>query len=287
MKANFEALTLKPFNPQKIQARKINFPFSIEIPKLWHENSVATTHFCNSVSLFLPGLESFTVRLLKKHLNQVKDPELKKQTLGFLSQEAIHGAAHEQYNQMLRQQGYKIDTWLKIMDYLLIEIVEKRSSNKVRLAFIAGFEHLTTLLSEIVLKVNLFKSGDCDSRMCELWQWHCMEEIEHSSLAFVLLQEEDKSYWLRAIGGLLGVAIVYGFMFFGMVVLMLQEPECFTWKTLIDLKQLFFTKYKIISYGWKPMLEYYKFNFHPRNQDILSLAENVSLSLSQNQIYVN
>ena len=285
MEANFEALIRKPFNPQKIQARKIDFPLYTDIPKLWHENSVATTHFINSVSLFLPGFESFMVRVLKKHLNHIENPELKRQALGFIGQEANHGAAHYQYNQILRQQGYKFDTWLKIIDYLLIEIVEKRLSHKVCLAIIAGFEHLTTLLSEIVLKFNLLESGD--SRMCELWQWHAMEEIEHSSLAFVLLQEINKSYWLRAIGGFLGAAIIYGFIFFGMLVLMLQESECFSWKTLVDLKQLFFTKYKIISYGWKPALEYFKFNFHPCNQDLLPLAENLSLSLSRTQIYVN
>jgi predicted metal-dependent hydrolase len=279
MKTNFEALTLKPFNPRKIQARKINFPLSTDIPKLWHENSVTTTHFINAIGLFLPAFESFMVRVLKRHLNQIENPELKRQILGFIGQETNHGKVHYQYNQILRQQGYKFDTWLKIMDYLLIEIVEKRLSSKVCLAIVAGFEHLTTLLSGISLTVNLL--GPSDSRMRELWQWHAVEEIEHSSLAFILLQEVDKSYWLRAIGGLLGAVLIYGFIIVGMLVLMPQEPGCFSWKTLADLKQLLFTKYKLVPYGWKPMLEYFKFNFHPCNQDILPLAENLSLSLSQ------
>ena len=279
MKTNFEALTRKPFNPQKIQARKINFQLSTDIPKLWHENSITTTHFINAISLFLPAFESFTVRVLKSYLNQIKNPELKRQISGFIGQEDNHSKVHDQYNQILSEQGYKFGTWLKIIDYLLIEIVEKRLSSKVCLAIIAGFEHLTTLLSGISLKVNLHGPGD--SRMRELWQWHAIEEIEHSSLAFILLQEIDNSYWLRVIGGLLGIGIIYGFIIVGMLILMIQERGCFSWKTLTDLKQLLFTKYKLIPYGWKPMLEYFKFNFHPCNQDLLPLAENLSLSLSQ------
>ncbi|WDD30180.1 metal-dependent hydrolase (plasmid) [Nostoc sp. UHCC 0926] len=279
MEPNFDSLKLKPFNPQKIQARKIKFQFSNEIPRLWHDNSLATTHFLNAIGLFLPGFEAFMVRGLKTQLSNINDSELESQIYGFIGQEANHGKAHNQYNQILRQQGYKFDTWLKVMDFILKEIIEKRLSSKICLAAIAGFEHLTTLLAGISLKVNLLEVADY--RIRPLWEWHAVEEIEHSSLAFNLLQEIDNSYWLRALGGLLGAILVFGFTIFGMLLLFIQERDFFSFKTLIDLQKLLFTKYKLIPYGWKSVFHYFKFDFHPNNQDILLLAENLSLSLSQ------
>ncbi len=279
MTTNFETLTLKPFNPQKIQARKIDFQFSTDIPRIWHYDGLITTHFINGISLFLPGFESFMVRVLKDQLSNIKDSELKRQIAGFIGQEANHGRAHHQYNQILRQQGYKFETWLKFMDFILIEIMEKRLGSKICLASIAGFEHLTTLLAGIILKVNMLESTD--PRVRSLWEWHAVEEIEHSSLAFILLQETDNSYWLRAIGGVLGAGLALGFNIVGMFLLVTQERGFFSWKSLMELKRLLFTKYKLIPYGWKPLFEYLKFNFHPCNQDILLLAENLSLSLSR------
>ncbi|MBW4636380.1 MAG: metal-dependent hydrolase [Iphinoe sp. HA4291-MV1] len=279
MKTNFEALTLKPFNPQKIQARNINFKFSTEIPRHWHDNSLTTTHFINAIGLFLPSFESFMVRVLKSQLGNIKDSKLENQICGFIGQEANHGKAHHKYNQILQNQGYKFETWLKTMDFILAEIMEKRLGSKICLATIAGFEHLTTLLAGIILKVKMLESAD--SRIRSLWEWHAVEEIEHSSLALILLQETDNSYWLRAVGGLLGAGLVIGFTTLGMLLLVIQEPGFFSCKTLTDLKQLLFTKYKILPYSWKPILEYFKFNFTPCNEDILLLAENLSLSLSQ------
>ena len=118
MEPNFDSLKLKPFNPQKIRARKIKFQFSNEIPRLWHDNSLATTHFINAFGLLLPGFEAFMVRVLKTQLSNIKDSELESQIYGFIGQEANHGKAHNQYNQILREQGYKFDTWLKVMDFI-------------------------------------------------------------------------------------------------------------------------------------------------------------------------
>lgn len=270
---NTNVITTKPFNPQKLELRKINLQFSGDIPKLWHGNSLIMTHFFNSINLFLPTFESMMVRVMKSQLSCIRDSELKRQICGFIGQEASHSQAHHKYNQTLREQGYKFETWLKITDFILIEILEKRLGKVVSLATIAGFEHLTTLLAEIVLKANMLEPAD--SRMRELWEWHAAEEIEHSSLAFVYLQKTNNSYWLRLLGGVLGAAIVVSFIAVGMLLLVVQESDFLHWKTLMDLKKLLFTKYKLIPYGLKPFFEYYKFNFYPCNQDIYPLAEKV------------
>ncbi|MEM1003712.1 MAG: metal-dependent hydrolase, partial [Bacteroidota bacterium] len=99
--------------------------------------------------------------------------------------------------------------------------------------------------------------------------------IEHSSLAFIYLQKINNSYWLRLLGGILGAVIVVGFIAGGMLLLVVQERDFLRWKTLIDLKKLLFTKYKLIPYGLKPFLEYFKFKFRPCSQDVYPLAERV------------
>lgn len=270
---NISFITPKPFNPQKIRARKVNFQLSADIPKIWHGNSLIMTHFFNGINLFLPTFELMMVRVMKSQLNSIEDSELKTQICGFIGQEASHSQTHHQYNQILLKQGYKFEKWLKIGDFILTEILEKRLGKLLSLATIAGFEHLTTLLAEIVLKVDMLEPADL--RMKELWNWHAAEEIEHSSLAFIYLQTVNNSYWLRLLGGILGAAIVVGFIAAGMLLLVLQERDFFRWKTLIDLNKLLFTKYKLIPYGLKPFLEYFNFKFHPYNQDIYPLAEKV------------
>ncbi|MBE9214115.1 metal-dependent hydrolase [Plectonema cf. radiosum LEGE 06105] len=265
--------TSKPFNPQKIQPRKVDFQFSTEIPKLWHNNSPIMTHFFNGINLFLPTFELFMVRVMKSQLSNIKDSQLKTQICGFISQEANHSQAHHQYNQILREQGYKFETWLKISDFILLEILEKRLGQVVSLATIAGFEHLTTLLAEIILKANMLEPAH--SRMRQLWQWHAAEEIEHSSVAFIFLQQVNNSYLLRFIGGLLGAAIVVGFIAVGMLSLVVQERNFISWKTLMDLKKLLFTKYKLVPYGLKTFFQYFKLKFYPCNQDVYTLAEKV------------
>lgn len=270
---NISFITPKPFNPEKLRARKVNFQFSADIPRLWHGNSLIMTHFFNATNLFLPTFESMMVRVMKSQLNYIKDPELKRQIRGFIGQEANHSQAHHQYNQILRKQGAKIEQWLKITDFILIEILEKRLGKLVCLATIAGFEHLTTLLAEILFKVNMLDKADY--RMRELWEWHAAEEIEHSSLAFIYLQTINNSYWLRVLGGVLGTAIVVGFIAAGMLLLVVQERDFLSWKTLIDLNKLLFTKYKLIPYSLKPFFEYFKINFCPCNQDVYPLAEKV------------
>ena len=270
---NTNLITHKPFNPQKIRVRKINFQLSADIPRIWHGNSLIMTHFFNGINLFLPTFELMMVRVMKSQLNNIEDSEFKKQICGFIAQEASHSQAHHQYNQILQEQGYKFEKWLKIADFILIEILEKRLGKTVSLATIAGFEHLTTLLAEIILKVDMLEPADL--RMKELWNWHAAEEIEHSSVAFTYLQTVNNSYWLRLLGGILGTTIVVGFIAMGMLSLAVQERDLFSWKTLIDLNKLLFTKYKLIPYSFKPLFEYFKINFSPCNQDVYPLAEKV------------
>ena len=266
-------ITPKPFNSQKIRPRKVNLQLSADIPKIWHGNSLIVTHFFNGINLFLPSFELMMVRVMKNQLNNIEDSELKKQICGFIAQEANHSQAHHQYNQILRKQGYKVEKWLKFTDLILLEILEKRLGKIVSLATIAGFEHLTTLLAGIVLKVDMLEPADF--RMKDLWQWHAAEEIEHSSLAFIYLQKINNSYWLRVLGGILGAVIVVSFIAGGMLLLVIQERDFFSWKTLTDLNKLLFTKYKLIPYGLKPFLEYFQFKFRPCNQDVYPLAERV------------
>ena len=270
---NISLITPKPFNPQKLRARKVNFQLSTDIPKIWHGNSLIMTHFFNAINLFLPAFELMMVRVMKSQLNNIEDSEFKKQICGFIAQEASHSQAHHQYNQILRKQGYKFEKLLKTTDFILTEIVEKPLGKQVSLATIAGFEHLTTLLAEIVLKVDMLEPAEF--RMKELWKWHAAEEIEHSSLAFIYLQKINNSYWLRVVGGVVGAAIVVSFIAIGMLLLVLQERYFFSWKTLIDLNKLLFTKYKLIPYSLIPFFEYFNFKFDSCNQDIYPLAEKV------------
>ncbi len=263
----------RPLNPQQVRSRKTNFQFSAEIPKLWLRDNLIVTHFFNGINLFLPAFEAFMVRVMKAQLKNVDSAELKKQISGFIAQEATHSQAHEQYNQTLREQGYKFDAYLNTVDFVFSQILEKRLGAKVSLAVIAGFEHLTSGLAEIALRYDMLINGDY--KMKALWEWHAAEEIEHKTLAFDFLQVIDNGYWLRSLGAVIGAAIVVSGIASGMLLLCVQEPNFFSIQSLVDLKKLLLTEYKLVPRSLSIFWQYFKPTFHPSQRSSDYLGERV------------
>lgn len=246
----------RPLNSRHVKPRKINFKFGDDIPRLWLNNSIVMTNFFNGVNLYLPALELFMVRIMRQKLSYIKSEHLKQQIRGFIGQEISHSQIHRQYNQVLESQGYKFKTYLKCVDFVFIELLEKKLGANISLATIAGFEHLTAMLTDIALNHNLLK--DAMPIMKELWEWHAAEEVEHQHLAFELLQTVNNSYWLRILGIILGAAIIVGFTFSGMFVLVFQERGFISRRTLVDLYDLVFGKYKLVFNALKLILSYFQ-----------------------------
>ena len=263
----------RAFNLKQIRPRKINFKFDNDIPKLWLGNSIVMTHFFNGLNLYLPAFESSMARIIQKYSKNVQDKNLRQQIYGFIGQEKSHAQTHHKYNQILVAQGYKIEGYLKLAKFFFVDVLEKTLGAKASLATVAGFEHLTVLLTDIVLNQNIMKNAT--PIMKELWEWHAAEEVEHKNIAFELLQTVDNSYWLRILGLFLGAIILIFFSFYGMFILALQEKNFFSRKTVVDLYKLLLGENKLVLKGFKVFVQYFKLNIVSLHNNYVPLAEQV------------
>lgn len=263
----------RPLNLEKVRARKINFQFADDIPRLWLNDRLILTHFFNGANLYLPAFESFSVRVMQNQLKHIQDSNFKHQIRGFIAQEMSHGQTHHKYNQVLRSQGYQFEAYLKFADFVFASLLEKELGAKISLATVAGFEHLTAILTDLALNQNVFKNAT--PIMKDLWEWHAAEEVEHEDLAFQLLQVVDNSYWLRVLGLFIGGLILIGFTFSGMLLLASQEREFISCQTFGDLSKLLFTENKLVPNGFSVFLKYFKSNYCPPHLNSIAQAKQV------------
>ncbi|MCA3859791.1 MAG: metal-dependent hydrolase, partial [Burkholderia sp.] len=78
--------------------RDIRFALPPERARDWHVQGVPVTHFMNALSLLFPAGERFFMDSVRNYRDQIEDPELKKQVIGFIGQEAMHTREHIEYN---------------------------------------------------------------------------------------------------------------------------------------------------------------------------------------------
>jgi predicted metal-dependent hydrolase len=267
-------LILRPFNPSHIRPRPVQFQFDSTIPKLWFCDSSITTHLLNGTNLFLPAFEAYMVGTMQSQISYLQDAALRSKLGGLLGQELHHSHAHQQYLEVLRQQGYRFEVYLSGVTYFFNRVMPRLGMG-FQLATIAGFEHMTASLAEISLHHNMLEQAH--PTMQALWEWHAAEELEHKEVAFDLFQSTGGTYWQRLVGGTFGVAVVIGLMTAGMLLLAAQDAGFLSFKTLSDLNRLLFTKYRLFPRSLQRIIPFFHPNFHPSQRDTHSYGEGTGL----------
>jgi uncharacterized protein len=190
------------------------------VPKHWVAGNPVATAISNGINLLFPHGERFFVRSVHHYLDQITDPTLRAQVKAFFKQEGHHASAHDDFNVVLRAQGFEIDRFLdryaKIARWL-----EDRLPAKLNLAGTAAAEHFTAILAD-----GSFENGILDvldPAMQKLLAWHAAEEIEHKAVAFDVLQQIDPSYWLRIAGLAHATVLLSSFWAWSAISLLRQE----------------------------------------------------------------
>jgi hypothetical protein len=266
----FEA---RPFDDHHVRPRRTWFTFPASIPRLWLGGSPIRTHFFDAINVFIPAFEELMVRVMKQQLRSVDDTALREQLRGFMGQEATHSKVHDQYNHNLRAHGYRFATYMKVADFVFEEVLERRIGVRLSLSAVAGFEHLTAVLAEVLLQSRML--DDAPPELRALYEWHAAEEIEHKTLAFDYLRAVGGRYPLRAAGGVLGAALVFGFILSGMFLLAAQDPGFVAPRTARDLRTLFFGEDRLLPRLLAGYARYFAPRFHPSQQDTRQYAEAV------------
>jgi predicted metal-dependent hydrolase len=262
----------RPLEPDHVRPRRTAFSFH-SISKHWLAGNPVRTHFFNAINLFVVSFEDFMGRVMRSRLPHLNDADFARQVRGFMGQESTHSHVHAKYLAQLREQGFQIDGYLAASERIFTVLFEKWLGSRVCVATIAGFEHLTALLAEIILSGRMVE--DAEPAMKDMWQWHAAEEIEHKSLAFELLMRTSRSFLLRMLGAVLGALVVVGFIAVGLVMLLRQDGELWRKQTWTDLGELLGGKNRMAARAVGLFVEYFRPGFHPDQRDTYALAQEV------------
>lgn len=260
----------------KWKLRKPNYKFSENIERYWFNHSIFKTHLANALTLLFPDVEKFFVRTVKNFLPDVKNEQLRKAILAFIGQETQHSIQHEKFWKNLQAQGYNLNEFLIPFRKFAFEFIEPVHSPEARLALTAGLEHYTTMLAEIGLENNLFQNAEPELK--KLFEWHCVEELEHKAVAFDLLQEVNPSYLLRIYGVILASLVMLSIIPLATFYFVNSDKKLFSREFWDEGMDFLFFKQKVLPKGIEIFLEYFNPNFHPNQRDHLALIKNVELN---------
>lgn len=264
----------------QIVVRQIHLTFPSELDRHWLNNSPFKTHFFNSLTLLFPQGEQLAIRVFKGKLNQIQDPKLKSDVIAFISQEGQHALAHNECWSLLRQQGYQLDTFSRILEVFIPK--KQRFSPEFYISTVAGFEHFTDCLSEFVLRSDYL--ANADPQLKNLFEWHFAEELEHKTVAYDVFLRTSGSYLLRILGLINAHLLILGAVSLGLVILLSQDKQLFKFRTWKSLIQFLFIEEKFFFKALSNFFVYCRSDFHPSQRNNLFLCQNVFERISCSQL---
>jgi uncharacterized protein len=232
-----------------------------QVPRHWFAGNPAATAISNGINLLFPHGERFFVRSVHYYLEQIEDRELRAQVKAFFKQEGHHAGAHDDFNDMLRKQGFAIDRFLDRYRRFA-SWIESKMPPKINLAGTAAAEHFTAILAD-----GAFSKGMLDAlhpTMQQLLAWHAAEEIEHKAVAFDVLEQIDGTYAVR-IAGLAYATVMLG-VFWAWATAMLLRQEKLGWReALRQLRAMRRSDPVIRRVFIAGIRQYIRRDFHPRH----------------------
>lgn len=247
--------------------RDLDVDFS-KVPRHWLYGNATATAIANGVNMLFPWGERFFVRSVNHFIDRVEDPDLRAQIKGFFQQEGRHAKAHDEFNAILRAQGYEVDKFLA--DYKRVsQWIEDHTSPELHLAVTAAAEHFTAIMAEGAFTRGVLDEAAPEMRM--LLAWHAAEEIEHKSVAFDVLQVVDPSYRLRVLGLVVATALLGGFWIWGAATLMRQDKLGLR-RTLRGLREQRKQDPMIRRVFVRGIRQYLRRDFHPNQNEDRTLA---------------
>lgn len=177
---------------------ELDFKFDENIPRFWMNNDPFKTRVFDGVQMSFPDGERYFISSVRAFKDEIRDPELKQQVKDFTWQEGQHGKVHTDFNERLKEQGIPVDRMLKVVRGIL-DRRSKRRSKKYNLAMTAALEHFTAMMAEVFFSNKEVMEG-ADPNVRSMLAWHAIEEMEHKSVAFDVMQKVAKvGYGLRAL----------------------------------------------------------------------------------------
>jgi predicted metal-dependent hydrolase len=265
------------FSP--IIPRPKSYEFGPEVPRYWLDNCPIKTYFINALSYFIPDCEKFFILSVKTYYGQIKDPAIKIATKNFIQQEANHLREYKKYISNVIEYHYPTLKRNSIA-YPIAGISAWLGGKKLRLAMAVVGEHFTAVLSDIALRNPEIMKG-APPQMADLWLWHCIEEIEHKSVAYDVQKDQPGAYFYRVLSYMV-MTICMTTSFFGLFYQMMKyDKNHKSWRFYKDAFKYFFVKPGIFRQAFCPFYAYLNPWYHPWQHDNSALIQEWEQNLNK------
>ena len=179
----------------------LKFGFGSDIPRFWFEGDVFKTRLFDADSVLTPCAERFFINSIRDFRDQITDPQLAEAARAFVQQEGQHSRQHTEANQRLKDTG--IDIGAIERGYAAFDAKLRRwVSPRFAMAITAAQEYLTAVSARAFMSYP-DHLRNADPRIFALVAWHAVEEFEHKSVAFDVMQQAAKVGYFMRIGALL------------------------------------------------------------------------------------
>lgn len=184
-----------------------DFGLDGDIPRHWFGGDAFKTRFFDAMSMLFPEGEKFFIQCVRDYRERITDPQMQADVRDFIYQEGQHGMIHDAYNRRVARQGVAVDAIEGRMKRILA-FQRRNFPRKMTLAQTAAAEHMTAIMAHsFTADRGMF--AEADPRMRALYVWHAVEEIEHKSVAFDVMQKvAGIGYGWRMLG-MLYLSIVF------------------------------------------------------------------------------
>jgi predicted metal-dependent hydrolase len=193
---------------QQIVPRKgPDFGLNGDIPRHWFGGDPFKTRFFDAMSLLFPEGEKFFIQCVRDYRDRITDPQMQADVKDFIYQEGQHGMVHDAYNRRVAAQGVAVDH-IEARMLKMLAFQRRNFSRKMTLAQTAAAEHMTAIMAHSFM-ADREMFAPADPRMRALYVWHAIEEIEHKSVAFDVMQKVAKIGYGWRMLGMLYLSIVF------------------------------------------------------------------------------
>jgi predicted metal-dependent hydrolase len=244
---------------------KLDFGLDETIPRYWLDGDPFKTRLLDGMQVTFPDGERYFISAVRAFKNKITDPKQLEDVKAFTRQEAQHGIAHTLYNNLLRKQGLPVDEIIAEHKEKLNNGYLKELSPEYNVALTAAFEHFTALMAEAFFSKKEVTEG-FDPRMKSLFAWHAIEEMEHRSVAFDVMQKvANVGYFTRCRAMVFGTYETMRVMFTSTDKLLKADGFSKWERRKMFLKNLpwMYGRKGVFSAFTVPLLAYFKPGFHP------------------------
>jgi predicted metal-dependent hydrolase len=163
--------------------RDLRFGIEENADRAWFGGDLMMSVVVDALAVMLPEGERFFIRSLKHYAPDIADAAVQEGIRGYAVQEAYHTREHVAYNAALRALGYDVAG----MERRLNRLLGREIGPVLQLMSTCAIEQVTYSLARFILqRPELMARASPAYR--RLWQWHALEELEHSAVALAVLR---------------------------------------------------------------------------------------------------